>query len=369
MLTARASYLCYVLRRDFLGIGLAVFVLGVPLPSACGGESSSSSESSNTEESGEAGADTGSSEPDAGSSELDEGETGDSSEASGDGDGDEQGDGDGEAECPESPLEPGLHKLDISHDGLERVYDLYIPASHDGTVPTPLVFNLHPLVLGGALHGIWTAESGMNDKAEEEGFLVLQPDGTGSPASWNAGDACCDPASSSGVDDVGLLKAIAAEVESMVCVDRKRIYSVGMSNGGYLSHRVACEESQWIAAIGPVVSSLSPELECDLERGVPVMQISGSEDDLASKEISFATWRDLNGCTDEAEESYSKGSAICMTHDECDDGVEVTHCVVEGGGHCWFSEISPQLTPGCTAMTDLITPDILWDFVSQYSLP
>ncbi|KKM71057.1 hypothetical protein LCGC14_1434430, partial [marine sediment metagenome] len=49
-----------------------------------------------------------------------------------------------------------------------------------------------------------------------------------------------------------LAKAIATEVESMVCVDRKRIYSVGMSNGGYLSHRVACEESQWIAAIGPV---------------------------------------------------------------------------------------------------------------------
>lgn len=276
---------------------------------------------------------------------------------------------DGAAPCPDSPLPPGLHPLEIEHGGETRVYDLYIPASHDGTEPTPVVFNLHPLVLGGALHGIWTNESGMNDKAEEAGFLVIQPDGTGTPASWNAGADCCSPANTEGKDDTGLIQAIAEEIESLACVDRKRIYAVGMSNGGYLSHRLACENSQFVAAIGPVVGSLSAELECDLQRGVPVIQISGSEDNLASREQSFQTWRDLNGCTDEAEETYSNGSATCLTHDECDDGVSITHCVVEGGGHCWFSDISPQLTPGCTATTDLITPDILWDFLSQYSLP
>jgi polyhydroxybutyrate depolymerase len=293
----------------------------------------------------------------------------DGSETGSTGDGDGDGDGTGEADCPDDPLAPGLHPMTIEHDGMQRVYDIYIPASHDGSVATPIVFNLHPLVLGGALHGIWTSESGMNDKAEEEGFIVIQPDGTGEPASWNGGDACCDPAASEGMDDVGLLKAIATEIESMVCVDRKRIYSVGMSNGGYLSHRVGCEESAWIAAIGPVASSLSPELECDLQRAVPMMQISGSEDNLPTKEVSFQAWAELNGCTDIAEETYNNGTATCVTHDDCDDGVEVTHCVVEGGGHCWFSDISPQLTPGCSAQTDLITPDILWDFLSQYSLP
>jgi polyhydroxybutyrate depolymerase len=321
--------------------------------------SSNSPDSASTEAGGEA--------SDASSSSESEGESAsdsaDATSESGD------GDGDGDAMCPEAPLAPGLHALEIEHGGDTRVYDLYIPASHDGTVATPVVFNLHPLYLGGALHGIWTNESGMNDKAEDAGFIGVQPDGTGEPASWNAGADCCAPANTEGKDDTGLVQAIAAEIESKVCVDRKRIYSVGMSNGGYLSHRLACEESQFVAAIGPVVGSLSTELECDLERAVPVMQVSGSEDNLASREQSFQAWRDLNGCTDEAEETYNNGSATCMTHDECDDGVSVTHCVVWGGGHCWFSDISPQFSPGCDATTDLITPDLLWDFLSQYSLP
>lgn len=308
------------------------------------------------------------------------GATGDGGDSSGSGttgggDGTTGGSGDSgtteppDVDCPAMPLEPGLHPLTITHDGLERVYDLYIPASHDGTEAAPLVFNLHPLTLGAALHPIWTTESGMNDKSEEGGFIVVQPDGTGSPASWNAGAECCAPANADGVDDVGFIMALADEVATMACIDPARIYSMGMSNGAYLSHRIACEQSSFVAAIGPVVGSLSAELECELDRAVPVIQISGSEDMFASREASFERWRDLNGCTDTAEETYSMGSATCVTHDECDDGVEVTHCVVWDGGHCFFSDISPQLTPGCSAMTDLISPDVLWDFLQRWRLP
>jgi polyhydroxybutyrate depolymerase len=163
--------------------------------------------------------------------------------------------------------------------------------------------------------------------------------------------------------------ALADEVATMACIDPKRIYSMGMSNGAYLSHRLACEQSSFVAAIGPVVGSLSVELECTLDRAVPVIQISGSEDSLPAREASFETWRDLNGCTDEAEETYAVGDATCVTHDECDDGVEITHCVMWGGGHCFFSDIEGQWTPGCTPTTDLISPDVLWDFLQRWSLP
>jgi polyhydroxybutyrate depolymerase len=273
----------------------------------------------------------------------------------------------GGAACPTEPMAPGAHSLKFMYDGLERDYDLFIPASHDGMTPTPLVFNLHPLVLGGTLGGIWTSESGMNEKAEEAGFIVVQPDGTGSPASWNAGDECCDPASGNGVDDVGFIMALADEVATRACIDPARVYSLGMSNGAYLSNRIACEHPSFVAGIGSVVGHLSAELDCDLAVAVPVIQVSGSEDSLAARTQSFEAWRDYNGCTDVAEETYAMGSATCITHDECDDGVEVTHCVVEGGGHCWFSDISPQLTPGCSPMTDLITPDVLWEFLSRFS--
>jgi polyhydroxybutyrate depolymerase len=270
--------------------------------------------------------------------------------------------------CMKASYGPGVHKLMLDFGGITRPYDLVLPDSYDDSTPLPLLFNLHPLVLGGSLHSIWTSESGMNAKGNAEGFIVVQPDGTGSPASWNGGAACCDPAFTDDVDDVGYIEALAEEIRATVCVDERRVYAAGMSNGGYLSNRIGCEHPERVAAIAPVVSSLSPELACSGERPMPVFQISGSEDDLASKQASIDAWVLRNECSDHTTIAET-GTVTCTTHDRCAGSVEVTHCVVAGGGHCAYTSVTPQATPGCMASPDIAAEDLIWGFVSRWRLP
>lgn len=271
--------------------------------------------------------------------------------------------------CGKRSYGPGVNKLELTFGGLTRKYDLVLPDSYDDRLPLPMVMNLHPLVLGGPLHSIWTSQSALNAKGNAEGFIVVQPDGTGSPASWNAGEACCRPAFTNGIDDVGYIDALVKAIGELSCVDERRVYATGMSNGGYLSHRIACEHPERLAAIAPVVGSLSPELACVTGRGVPVLQISGSEDELASRQASVEAWVRINGCTEETAVTYEVGDVVCTTHTTCRDGAEVTHCVVNGGGHCPFTDVSPQATPGCDARPDIVAQEMIWAFLSRWKLP
>lgn len=271
--------------------------------------------------------------------------------------------------CGLGSLPAGTHAFTLDHDGRERTYEVHVPGIYDDDTPAPLLLNLHPLVLGGQLHEIWTMESRHNVKSEQAGFIVLQPDGTGNLASWNGGDRCCAPANQENVDDVGFIDALVRHTMAQLCIDERRVYATGMSNGGYLSHRIACEFPERIAAIAPVVGSLSQELVCADGRGVPVMQLSGTEDSLASRQQSVDSWIEVNKCTESTAITHQLGGVTCTTHDECKDGAVVTHCVVEGGGHCSFSDANPQFAPGCAARDDIVSQDLIWDFLSQWQLP
>ncbi|MBW2263554.1 MAG: hypothetical protein JRG91_16455, partial [Deltaproteobacteria bacterium] len=156
--------------------------------------------------------------------------------------------------CEGSGLEPGQYERTIDFDGLERNYQLHVPTGYDHTAPTPLVFDLHPFFTNAA---IMDAMTGFRAKADEEGFIVAQPNGIA--GSWNGGPLCCGEAAADDLDDVGLIRAIRDQIAEELCVDMKRVYADGMSNGGYLSHRIACEDTGLLAAIGPVVSSIGFE--------------------------------------------------------------------------------------------------------------
>ena len=97
------------------------------------------------------------------------------------------------AGCGLGSLGAGTHAFEFLHDGRERFYEVHVPASYEDRTAVPLLLNLHPLVLGGPLHSIWTNESQHNVKAEESGFIVLQPDGTGSPTQRRSKGPCTQP--------------------------------------------------------------------------------------------------------------------------------------------------------------------------------
>ena len=239
-------------------------------------------------------------------------------------------------------LEPGEHLAStFEHDGVERTYDLYVPEAYDGARQLPLVFNLHGLTSNPWQQAFF---SQMNAFADEYEVVVVYPAGLG--ASWNAG-ACCGDAVTQERDDVGFVRALAAELQATLCVDPLRTYATGMSNGGFLSHRLACEAADVFAAVAPVAGVLGiPAEDCQPVRPVPILHFHGTQDALVPYEGSevlgfvsvsetFAGWAARDGCTDEPEITFEQDNVSCSTYDECDDGVEVTLCTTEGDGHCW----------------------------------
>jgi polyhydroxybutyrate depolymerase len=264
----------------------------------------------------------------------------------------------------------------LEFGGMERTFAVHVPAIHDNSVPSPVLMNFHSLLLGGpTLRRFFSTMSNQTVKSEEAGFIVIEADGTPHDSrlgpgvySWNAGEACCNPPEAMDVDDVGYVVSVLEEVFATLCVDRRRIYASGMSNGGYMSHRLACEIPEYFAAIAPVVGSFSPELTCANDGGVPVLQISGSLDNLASRQASVDRWVTLNECGPETTVTV-ENDTTCTTHTNCRDGVLVRHCVVDQGEHCFFTDAELSFMVRCPARpAGPLAHDMIWDFASEWAL-
>ena len=210
-------------------------------------------------------------------------------------------------------------------------------------------------------------------KSDAEGFIVVHPEGTGVPKSWNAG-YCCGPANSSGVDDVAFIRTLIDQLASELCIDAARVYSTGLSNGGFLSHRLACELADKIAAIGPVAGVLGID-NCAPSRPVPVLAVNGTADPLVyynggngqkSVADTIAFWVATNQCTTMTQ-SFQNGDATCVTHGGCTAGADVTLCTIDQGGHQWpGGETLPLLGK---KSDDLVATDAIWTFFVAHPRP
>lgn len=260
----------------------------------------------------------------------------------------------------------------LSHGGLERTYRLHLPEGYDRS-PTPLVFNFHGYTSNPVAQEYYSV---MSETADREGFAVAYPQGTGVPASWNAG-VCCGSAVDDQVDDIGFVAAMIDAIGESVCLDTARVYSTGLSNGGFLSHRLACELSDRIAAIAPVAGVMGME-SCEPSRAVPVMQFHGTADTLVpmegSEQLGFpsvdatlADWAERDGCSGDPTVTFEDGDARCEAWSDCAEGSAVELCVIEGGGHTWPGGRVPAAV-GVTS-NDLSASERMWDFFAAHPLP
>ncbi len=157
--------------------------------------------------------------------------------------------------------------------GIYRTYRLYIPATFTGYTPRPLVIDLHGYTSNATNEQLYSNFMPIADTAN---FLVVYPQGTnlnGLPY-WNAG------ISNTGVNDIQFISDLIGILENNYAIDHNCIYSCGMSNGGFMSHALACSLSNKIAAIASVSGSMfyTQYNYCWPNRPVPVMQISGTAD-------------------------------------------------------------------------------------------
>lgn len=294
--------------------------------------------------------------------------------------------------CTAPMLSPGDHGFALESGGVARHYDVHVPPSYDGQKRMPVVFYFHPLLTDkDYLQGVGTREL-----ADAEGFIAVYPEGINT--SWNAG-TCCGPSNGAGgetaIDDVGFVRALVGAVNHDACIDRQRIYATGFSNGGFLSHRLACEADDLFAAVAPVssVNGIAAEA-CHPGRAVPVLAMNGTADKLvpygggvpdasdpvlagivgkvvngsgfAPVDQSFHEWAQRDGCTDAPAVSFTQGGATCLTHSACEDGVEVTQCTLTGAGHCWYGE--PMCILGVNSM-EMSATSATWAFLKRFSHP
>lgn len=258
---------------------------------------------------------------------------------------------------PRTVLAAGDHVRQLDHGGWGRRYLLHLPAGYMPGHPLPLVVALH----GGGGHAEFMADYtryGLSQVADQEGFIVVYPNGfsrfpRGRLATWNAGQ-CCGEARDRGIDDVGFIRAVVAEVGREVAVDPRRIFAAGMSNGGMLSHRLACDAADLFRAVASVAGT-DATATCAPVRPVSLLHIHARDDthvlyhggagpdafrdpakvmDFVSVPESVARWVTRNQCvTPGGRQAFAGG--YCERFGGCRDGVVVQLCVTETGGHSW----------------------------------
>ena len=271
----------------------------------------------------------------------------------------------------------------ILHDGMMRTFRVHVPPSGVGASSLPIVLMLHGG--GGSARQFETASSGMNVVADREGFIAVYPDGTGRIQTWNAG-GCCGGAVTNDVDDVGFIAALLDHLEGALCVDRARVYAAGMSNGGLMSHRLACELSERFAAIAPVAGTeMSPT--CTPTRQVPLMHIHGTADGhvpfagglgcgpagvaFTSVPATMERRRTINGCEATTTRVLTEGDGTCEGYTGCDADAVV--CSVEGGGHNWPGGAPPAGLVECPGnggqSTTFVASEVIWRFFEAHPRP
>jgi polyhydroxybutyrate depolymerase len=268
---------------------------------------------------------------------------------------------------------PGTDVLRSAKVGARaRAYHAHLPPAVAEGRPLPLVLNLH------GFNSNAEQEAGlsrMNATADREGFIVLYPEGTGWAQSWNAG-ICCGEALTKQVDDVAYIRAVLDEEARHEPVDPKRVYATGMSNGGFLSHRLACELSDRIAAIAPVAGLLGVGT-CQPTRPVSVLQFAGTADALVKYEGGgmalfpkvedvMAGWAQRDGCQSHRAVSYQKGDVTCERYTGCPAGVDVELCKVQGGGHTWPGGTPVPMLGHTTG--DVSATERMWQFFREHPM-
>ncbi|MFT4537399.1 MAG: polyhydroxybutyrate depolymerase, partial [Saprospiraceae bacterium] len=158
----------------------------------------------------------------------------------------------------------------IQHDGLTRDYILHLPTGYDANESYPFVYNLHGFGSNAQQQQFYSA---MDITADDNGFIVCYPNGIDN--SWNVGWDF-----GSNADDVDFLLTLVDALAVDYNINYERLYSCGMSNGGFMSYKLACEKSDEFSAVASVTGSIVPsELAvCDPVRRIPVMQIHGTAD-------------------------------------------------------------------------------------------
>lgn len=269
-------------------------------------------------------------------------------------------------------------------DGLEREYILHLPKNY-GSENLPMVLAFHG---GGGSAKQMKRFSKFNNMADKENFIVVYPNSV--DKNWS--DGRIGEKLPMERDDLKFISTLIDTLTAKYKIDPKRVFSTGISNGGFFSFWLAYKLSDKILAIAPVTANVPENLANDYKPLYPVsiLLINGTDDPLVkydggsvgygedgfgrgksvSTDKTIDIWTNNNSCTKNAivEEMDNKDkkdgcTAIKFTYPSCGNNTDVILIKVEGGGHTWpgGSQYLPKIIVG-KVCGDFNATETIWEF-------
>lgn len=265
----------------------------------------------------------------------------------------------------------------MNHNGITRDYYYYTPSTWNGTDQLPLLMVLHGLTQTAS--GIMSITE-FNTIAEDNNFIVVYPDGINN--AWNANMNV----SVSQADDLGFVEELAMHFQNGFNTNPLRQYLCGFSNGGFMSHKIACESSMCFAAMATVSGGMSDTVyqNCNPNFSPDILHIHGNADAVVPYLGSITTgvsvdamlefWQNHLGC--DLTPTFSampNPNLLDLSHPErytymnCTSS-QLEHIKIIGGGHQWPG-ISTLIGGVGTINMDFYSPQTIWEFLDGRECP
>ena len=265
----------------------------------------------------------------------------------------------------------------LVHDGNNREYAIYIPASYDQSQAVPLLFNFHG---GGGNIVDYMSSVDMRPIADTANFILVYPQAVPDPG--NGGATSWMHKAPTTFDDVPFVEAMIDVIAAEYMIDDNRVYVCGYSLGGEFTYELACSLNNRIAAAGAVARTMQGETfnNCAPQHPTGVLTILGTADGISdyngitfngiqyymSAAETHEYWATANNCDANptmstiANTNTSDGSIVeRYSWKDASGCTYVEHLKVVNGGHDW---------PGVFGNMDIDASQEIWSFVSRYNL-
>ncbi len=275
-------------------------------------------------------------------------------------------------------------------EGARRTFLVHVPMASNLGVKRPLLIVLHPFTgTGRSMEQL----TGFSSVADSEGFIVAYPDGR--QRVWNANPASPSSLLGAPADDVAFVSALIDYLIEKHNADPDRVYVAGASSGGLMTHRVACELTDKLAAAAAVMITLPTGWQDreDPAKPLPFLMIQGVADPFfpweggtvnegpfrkhtyQSAADTVAFWVAQNNAnpspveTNLPDTSSDDGTTVFERHYAAQpEGAEVILYGINGGGHTWpgSTDDSLKFLVGTTSQ-DINASKVIWDFLKTHS--